>query len=477
MKFISFYLIISLTSTFLSLCGQTVPFHEEYEQYREQAITERRFKHQDIKSLIEKLPAGLFKVGQAGASVQGREIYHIQAGSGEIKVLLWSQMHGNEPTATMALFDIFNYLTQNNSADRNLILSKLQLHFIPMLNPDGADAFQRRNALDIDINRDALRLTSPESRILKTIRDRIEPQWGFNLHDQNRYTSAGKTDQMASISFLAPAFNEEKDWNEGRTDAMQLICEMNETLQRYIPGKIGRYSDEFEPRAFGDNIQKWGTNTILIETGALSNDPEKQYLRQLNYIALLTALKSIATQSYEKYELKDYQKIPFNQQALFDLIVRNASLEMFDQQYLFDIGIRQDEIQDKQAESFHLKAAIADLGDLHNYYGYEEFDASGMTIRYEKLYDQPFTNLEALQRKNPVALVRKGYTTFILETLPDAAVRSRLPYKLIRASDKFIRTPVRLGENPALTFWKENTFIAILANGNFYKLNDDEENR
>ena len=30
--------------------------------------------------------------------------------SGEVHVLLWSQMHGDESTATMALFDIFNFI-------------------------------------------------------------------------------------------------------------------------------------------------------------------------------------------------------------------------------------------------------------------------------------------------------------------------------------------------------------------------------
>ncbi|MCB0669254.1 MAG: hypothetical protein KDC80_25700, partial [Saprospiraceae bacterium] len=361
LNLIYFLLIFSLSN--VSLCGQSEPFDVNYEQYIESSIRDRRFKHQDIKEIVTKLPEEIFKVEVAGNSIEGKEIYHIQAGTGQIKVLLWSQMHGNEPTATMALSDIFNFLIHDHGPDRNQILQQLELHFIPMLNPDGADAFKRRNALDIDINRDALRLISPESKILKTIRDEIEPQWGFNLHDQNRYTSAGKTDQMASISFLAPAFNEEKSWSAGRTDAMQLICHMNETLQKFIPGKVGRYSDEFEPRAFGDNIQKWGTNTILIETGALVNDPEKQYLRKLNYVALLTAFKSIANKSYEKYELADYNQIPYNQHVLYDLIIRNATLEMYDQHFLFDIGIRQDEIQDKAAEDFYLKAAIGDLGD------------------------------------------------------------------------------------------------------------------
>ena len=55
------------------------------------------------------------------------------------------------------------------------ILSTLTLHVVPMLNPDGAERFQRRNAQSIDINRDALRLQTPEGRALKALRDRLQP--------------------------------------------------------------------------------------------------------------------------------------------------------------------------------------------------------------------------------------------------------------------------------------------------------------
>ena len=36
------------------------------------------------------------------------------------------------------------------------ILSALTLYVVPMLNPDGAERYQRRNAQNIDLNRDAL---------------------------------------------------------------------------------------------------------------------------------------------------------------------------------------------------------------------------------------------------------------------------------------------------------------------------------
>ena len=122
-------------------------------------------------------------------------------------MLLWSQMHGNEPTATMAGLDLFNFIQGDSvlSSVRQTILDSLTVHFVPMLNPDGAEVYQRRNALNIDLNRDAQLLRSPESRILKALRDSIGADFGFNLHDQSIYYAAGATQNPATISFLDPA--------------------------------------------------------------------------------------------------------------------------------------------------------------------------------------------------------------------------------------------------------------------------------
>ena len=53
---------------------------------------------------------------------------------------------------------------------------------------------------------------------------------------------------------------------------MTVIAAMNDLLQQFIPGQIGRYTDEFYPTATGDNFQKMGHNTILIESGHAKGD-------------------------------------------------------------------------------------------------------------------------------------------------------------------------------------------------------------
>ena len=77
---------------------------------------------------------------RVGASVEGRSINMISTGAGSFRVLLWSQMHGDEPTATAALFDVLDYL-QRHRGDPVVqrIVSSLTLYVVPMLNPDGAE--------------------------------------------------------------------------------------------------------------------------------------------------------------------------------------------------------------------------------------------------------------------------------------------------------------------------------------------------
>ncbi|MEZ4901008.1 MAG: hypothetical protein R2822_04245 [Spirosomataceae bacterium] len=193
-----------------------------------------------------------------------------------------------------------------------------------MLNPDGVERWQRRTTLQIDMNRDALRLQCPESRILKNLQQTLKPLVGFNLHDQSPRYSVGNTKEVAAISFLATAYNHERTINSVRERAMQLIVGMVVSCKSLLPNQVARYSDEFEPRAFGDNIAKWGTSLVLIESGGYKNDPEKQYLRKMNFIAILTSLVSIADGTYTRENHSEYEKIPQNERNHFDLIIRNA---------------------------------------------------------------------------------------------------------------------------------------------------------
>ena len=359
---------------------------------------------------------------QEGLSAQNREIYLISIGTGKTKVFLWSQMHGDEPTATMALFDIFNFFTQSGQFDnfKKEVLGKLTIYFMPMVNPDGAEVFERRNFYQIDLNRDAVREQSPEARILKAAFDSIKAEFGFNLHDQSIYYSAGRTFKSAAISFLAPAMNYEKSVNPVRKKAIQLIGQLDKALNDFIPGHIGKYSDDYEPRAFGDNFQTWGTSTILIETGGWKGDPEKQFLRKMNFIALLTAFKSIAEEGYTQEPLDTYEAIPFNEKDnLMDLILRNLDYTVNGQKIKIDLGINRTEINRDSARSYYSVGRVADLGDLSVFSGYEDYDMSGLEIHPGKTYPQKISSYEKLSGLNFNDLHSRGITNVEADFQPE----------------------------------------------------------
>ena len=394
--------------------------YDTHETVKEKALTHRRFKHQDIVPLLNALSEPL-SVSQVGESLEKRAIYQVKAGTGQINVLLWSQMHGDEATATMALFDIFNFLqAKNDGFDelRHTILANTTLHFVPMLNPDGAERFQRRTATDIDMNRDALRLQTPEGAILKHLQQTLQPLVGFNLHDQNPRYGVGQTGKQAVVSFLATAYDEDRNVNDVRQRSMQLIVGMNRVLQQFVPGQIARFDDEFEPRAFGDNIQKWGTTLILIESGGYKGDVEKMAIRQLNFVAILSALNAIADGSYKQEAIADYQAIPENGRPLFDVLIRNATVLREGHSVLVDVGINHYEVNDKEARTFSYKSAVEDIGDLSTFYGIEEIDATGLTLTSANSHADTLNSITELDTLDLPALRREGIVVFSVREAP-----------------------------------------------------------
>ncbi len=417
----------------------TTQLNNSYEIFRENSLTSRRFKHSDIKPLIEKLKKNSsFTVKQQGSSAQGKAIYLISLGTGSTKVFLWSQMHGDEPTATMALFDIFNFFTQSDKfADfKKEVLAKLTIYFMPMVNPDGTEVFERRNFFQIDLNRDAAREQSPEARVLKSAFDSIKADFGFNLHDQSIYYSAGRSFKSAAISFLAPAMNYEKTVNPIRKKAIQLIGQLDKVLSDFIPGHIGKYSDDYEPRAFGDNFQTWGTSTILIETGGWKGDPEKQFLRKMNFIAILSAFKSIAEQGYSEEPVVTYEAIPFNEKDnLMDLLLRNLDYTVNGQKIKIDIGINRTEINKDSARSFFSAGSVTDIGDLSIFGGYEDYDLSGMEIHPGKTYSKKISSYKELSGLDFSSLYLQGITNIAVDFSPEREY-SEFPVNIIKSTQE-----------------------------------------
>ncbi len=350
------------------------------ERYQVDAITTRRFTQAQLWRAIQpSLTSPKLVVKEVGRSMQGRPLRTVTFGTGPVKVFLWSQMHGNEATATMALADIFAFLASSEpSALRDRIESDLTVTFLPMLNPDGAEIFQRENAAGIDINRDVRRLSTPEGRTLKAVRDAIVPDFGFNLHDQNARTRVGNG-LPAAIALLPPAADELKTYNDVRTRARLVAAWLADDFNNVVRNRIAKYDDTFNARAFGDAMQAWGASTVLIESGALPNDPQKRLLRTYNAAAMLGALEAIALKTYERANPNSYESLPFNRGGAYDMLIVGGTV-------VTPAGVTKEDVAINFDDSVaRTSGRLAEMGDLEGVIALDTLDLSGKFLHVAPL--------------------------------------------------------------------------------------------
>ena len=334
---------------------------DSYSTCKENHLFGKWITLKDILPLFEKLHKSISKE-LLGQSEEGRDIYKLKLGNGAKRVLIWTQMHGNESTGTKAVFDFLNFFeSYYNHEIIQSIVENCTIEIIPMLNPDGALAYTRVNSKNIDLNRDAIDQKACESKILRSVLDNCNPHFCFNLHDQRTIFGVEGTKNPATISFLAPSEEETRKITKGRIETMNVIVAMNHLLQQLIPNYIGRYTDEFYPTATGDNFQKLGHNTILIEAGHFPNDYNREETRKFNFFALLQGIYHIAINNdFSTY--KPYFDIPNNEKSFLDVIHRYPNKE--------DVGfLYVDEINDNILTS-RLKKEKE--GDLKLYYAHHE---------------------------------------------------------------------------------------------------------
>ncbi len=149
-------------------------------------------------------------------------------------------------------------------------------------------------------------LATPEACILTGMPGGISRlHFGFNLHDQG-LSSVGDSSAVTAFRSLPRRWMSAGALRRSGLRAMRLGAFVARILGKFAKGHIATYDDTYEPRAFGDNMQSWGTSTLLIESGHWPQDPEKLFIRKLNYVALLSSLWAIGNGSYQDVELDHY---------------------------------------------------------------------------------------------------------------------------------------------------------------------------
>jgi len=126
-------------------------------EFKDTSVKGRYITTHDLEKFLMKLNNTSkisFKI--IGASEENRNIYQIKIGNGLKKILIWTQMHGNECTGTKSAIDLINFMNTSNNEIIDQILTSCTIKIITILNPDGAKYFTRFNANKIDLNRDAV---------------------------------------------------------------------------------------------------------------------------------------------------------------------------------------------------------------------------------------------------------------------------------------------------------------------------------
>ena len=151
---------------------------------------ERVTPHDSLISYLQRLSTSFPRMTTEiiGTSVQGRSIPMIHfppTGSApKIKVLLFCQQHGNEPSGKEAVLMLLGKLA---SGPTIAAFSNLDLFFIPSVNPDGNEAGKRTNANGADLNRDHLLLSQPEVLAVHRAFARVKPEVTLDVHEYSAY--------------------------------------------------------------------------------------------------------------------------------------------------------------------------------------------------------------------------------------------------------------------------------------------------
>lgn len=354
-------------------------------QYLESNLKGKYIHLDTILPLLESLK-NHFEIIEIGNSVQSRPIYQVKIGSGKTKILMWSQMHGNESTTTKGMFDFFNLLKSDNEIAVR-IRSEYTLLCIPILNPDGAFLYTRENANKVDLNRDAFDATQPEMQLLKKIYNDFKPDYCYNLHDQRTIFGTEGFNLPATVSFLSPAFDEKRGYNEVRMKAIRLINKMNKVLQCYIPNQIGRFDDSFNVNCIGDYFTLHNTPTILFEAGHYPKDYEREQVRKFIFIALCSSFFESNENVIVSKELDDYLNIPQNNKCFYDFIYKNVKIFCNNVEKIINFAAHYSEV--KNNDTINFLAIIVKIDNLKGFIGHLEYDCKGEAFSSTNKSSQP----------------------------------------------------------------------------------------
>lgn len=126
-----------------------------------------------------------------GKSVEGRNLYALKFSKSEfgiddtkIRVLFFAQQHGDEQSGKEGALLLINELLK---PENQYLFDKIDFALVPQMNPDGSKKNQRRNGNDMDLNRNHLILTEPETIGLHKLFNKYLFEVTMDVHEYSPY--------------------------------------------------------------------------------------------------------------------------------------------------------------------------------------------------------------------------------------------------------------------------------------------------
>jgi len=122
-----------------------------------------------------------------GQSVQDRNLYAMKFSSStfgkdksKIRILILAQQHGNEQSGKEGALLLAEEMVK---PENKYLFSKIDLAIVPQMNPDGSEVNKRRNGNEMDLNRNHLILTEPETKAIHSLFDKYLFDVTMDVHE------------------------------------------------------------------------------------------------------------------------------------------------------------------------------------------------------------------------------------------------------------------------------------------------------
>lgn len=158
----------------------------------------RLTSYDELSRFIEELDktSDLLSVEIIGQSVEKKNIYALKFSSSEfgadknkLRVLIFAQQHGNEQSGKEASLLLAKELLK---IENEYLFEKIDFALIPQMNPDGSELGTRRNANNMDLNRNHLILTEPEVISLHRFFNKYLFEVTMDVHEYYPFTNDWK---------------------------------------------------------------------------------------------------------------------------------------------------------------------------------------------------------------------------------------------------------------------------------------------